>query len=771
MNFEVYLVGGIDFLAPIFKGLVILLGGSAIASFVKLNVLLGAVFVIWMSLFGRDKFFFAKYFIMAIIVLNLFFSPIATLTIIDTKYQKTEVVHNFPFGPAFIISLASNTSDFLTQAIDNIFHSGTTVVWDGANGSYVTDLDYRNNGFAGAFFKMTKLLSSDFKNSPEYSDLFEMTFAYMEQCFIPYLLSEKVNNPANYRQLLKEPDLYGSGKLRVQGLLIEWQNNVYSCNNFYDNILSPKIQNFKNAIQNKPELAGFNFYDTLNIDGIVQTLTLANYNFSTAVSQAALINTLRYVISAKSVDTYNILSAYIAGKALEKQKLSFLALGKYASKLLPTIRNYLIALAVFFSFMLIPLILIPSLGGLSPGLPIWGFARFIIWTFMWDPMLALLDAGMKIYAIQKTTSWLTQNQVSGISILTHTSLWDDMSFYPAVAGYIGAVMVPSLAWMFVKGFEATASAISYIFSSASAAVSAEAQNTGRTIEREKFARMVGFRNAGELDYLGSMYNAMYESTQIKSHFDYETTHSTKNMLWGLHTKSSVELERQIGEAKGYKEFVDIHFGGNVEEASEYLQKMGTIQNYGNLRAFVQYLERFGLNKYTDTRLLELMNETAKMETYNAMARLLGYKDVYDFMLSKHGAGPVKITIDNQNRQEVADLFERMGFRKTANEIRAGKYDGAILEFTITKGNDGNFAFGDVVKLEKGGKVENFHIWERRNAVINEDIVENTRLVSYTNKSEIDLGNIFALSPEMATRRLYGSIYSFLVNYGAIDREG
>lgn len=785
MNFEIYLVGGIDFLAPIFRGLVILLGGNPIESFVKLNVLLGLLFAIWMSIFGREKFFFARYFLMAIIILNLFFSPIANITLVDTKYQKTEVIQNFPFGPAFILSLASNSSDFLTQAIDNLFHSGTTIVWNSAYGSYITDLDYKQNGFAGVFLQMKKVLSHNFKDAPEYANLFDMAYAYMEQCFIPYLLSEKVNNPSNYQDILKEPDLYGSGKLRVQGFLIDWQNQVYSCNDFYDNVLSPKIQDFKNAISNNPELAGFNFYEVLIFSGIVQTLTLANYNFATAVSQSGLINALRYVVSTKDVESYNVLAAYVAGRTLERQKMTFLAMGEYASEMLPKLRNYLIAIAVFFSFLLIPLILIPSFGGPSPGLPVWGFVKYIIWTFLWDPMLALLDAGMKIYAIQKATSWLVLNNATGISILTHVQLLDDMSWYPAIAGYIGAVMVPSLSWMFVRGFEATATAIAYMFSHSSAAVSTEAQNVVRNVEREKFARMVGFKNAGEMDYLGEMYNAMYHGTSIKSYYDYETSHGTREMVDKFYTQHSVNLQQQFGVAQGKQRFANDFFGGDVEQAAIYMTQMGETQKFGDLKAFENFTKVRGFNDYVLTRTVELLNESAKMNQKIEAAELMGYvknarnlqeflTGVFQYLIDRHRSDN-QVVVSATNREALALLFEAAGMKSVAQSIREGKYDGAIVNFGYTVNEEGKKV--GFLKLQKGNEVYEFKkeieedvkkdVYER----ISESRIATIRENVYIDTSRVDLGNLAVQSPDVATRKVFKFLQDFLNSYGAIDEYG
>ncbi|MDQ7083086.1 MAG: conjugal transfer protein TraG N-terminal domain-containing protein [Aquificota bacterium] len=242
-------------------------------------------------------------------------------------------------------------------------------------------------------------------------------------------------------------------------------------------------------------MAGFTFEEQQRVPGVVQVLTLASYSFQDAVAQAGLINAVRYMLSAQSVDDYTLLSAYISGRAQEQSKLLWRGLGAFMADTLPKVRNYIIAIAVFFSFMLIPMMLLPFFGQ-TPGSVLVGFAKFIAWAWFWDPMLALLDAGTKIMAIQKTTAWLTNQSLDGISIATLAELVNDAEWYPAVAGYIAMAMVPTLSWLFFRGFDAGIAGIAYMFGGLAQGVREEFSRMTQNIQRDYLGSLTGELNSG-----------------------------------------------------------------------------------------------------------------------------------------------------------------------------------------------------------------------------------------------------------------------------------
>lgn len=287
IDLEVYTVGGIDFLVSVFRALVLFLGGSPVESFVKFFVLLSAVVFVLMAIFGRDKVIFIKQFPVVIFILHLTFAPIVNLTIIDTKTGRTEVVRNFPFIPGLLISFFSNTSDFLVQAIDNLFHKGLTITIGGGGGVSVTDLYYRRVGFAGVADISGRVLDWRFEKSPDYFEFYNKLLAYMDQCFLVYITTLK---DTEKKEILASSDLFS--KMRVVGWLMEYEGEVYYCNEFYDKVLSPAYQKLLDDLRNNPEKAGFDTNEASLVSSHIAYLTRQSYEFASAVAQAFQLHTV-----------------------------------------------------------------------------------------------------------------------------------------------------------------------------------------------------------------------------------------------------------------------------------------------------------------------------------------------------------------------------------------------------------------------------------------------------------------------------------------------
>ena len=796
LNLEIYTVGGIDFLMPVFRALVIFLEGSAIASFVKLFAISGLLFAIWISITGRDKLFFVKHFLMAVFLVNLSFAPIVNLTIIDTKYNRIETVSNFPFLPGLFLSVGSVSADFFTNAIDSLFHTGTTVVWSGGSGSYLADLDYRNTGFLGSIDLMRRTLSFKLRKVPEFNALQNMVYAYIEQCFFPYITTL---GDAQLRDILTSRDLFSV--MRVNGYLIEYNGSVYTCGEFYDNELVPKWNDLKLKFQNNPEVAGFIFEESLRVPSVVQALTRASYSFQDAVAQAGLINAVSYVLSAQNVDDYRLLSAYISGRAQEQSKLLWRGLGAFMVDALPKVRNYIIAIAVFFSFMLIPMMLLPFFGQ-TPGSVLVGFAKFIAWAWFWDPMLALLDAGTKIMAIQKATSWLANQSLDGISIATLAELVNDAEWYPAVAGYIAIFMVPTLSWLFFRGFEAGIAGIAYMFGGLAGGVREEFSRMTQNIQRDYLGSLTGDLNSGtwawretysgNIDSLADIYKkeelaGTYGSSlgyaQARAHaeavldqerigrglgiehganrlgltlqqvgfaggFTSSVSTAAPYQVLGEDTivaKSYTDAQKTLGAYQAWQGFVNEYFNGDSTAAARWMEAYSLLRTSGDLGAFENYVQEQGLDKYIGTRYGELLNETAKIYREFEAAGLMG-RDPYTHFSAKHS--DIHTTL--QSRQDVlnfADRLEESGFADLAKEIKANpdKWVGATLSFVLAGRGVGAFSLRKEGEVISGSREETYDINrdirldERRDEVI--DVTGTKKEVYTENITRQETGDI------------------------------
>jgi len=114
-----------------------------------------------------------------------------------------------------------------------------------------------------------------------------------------------------------------------------------------------------------------------------------------------------------------------------------------------------------------------------------------------------------------------------------------------------------------------------------------------------------------------------------------------------------------------------------------------------------------------TRLLELLNETAKMDQKYEVAAMLGYIDAYGFERGMYEYFKARHASDNQFTlskgviPHLADWVERSGFGELANMLREDpdKWVGATVRLGYADGRIGE------IRLSKGSEVLTFTRFE------------------------------------------------------------
>lgn len=130
-----------------------------------------------------------------------------------------------------------------------------------------------------------------------------------------------------------------------------------------------------------------------------------------------------------------------------------------------------------------------------------------------------------------------------------------------------------------------------------------------------------------------------------------------------------------------------------------------LRRTGDMKVFESYLNQHGLGGYVRTRLLELLNETAKMDQKYEVAAMLGYIDTYGFERGMYEYFKARHASDNQftlSREVIphfASWAERSGFGELADmlredpdrwvgaTVRLGYADGRIGEIRLSRGSE------------------------------------------------------------------------------------
>ena len=460
---DLYTVGNIETLSQVYKYLVLILGDNFIGTVIKITAVWGLLFAILASAFKGRFSIWIYHFLMTYFLFQIFFMPIVRLTIIDTKLDKTYVVDKVPFGVGFIASMASSFSYKLTNLIDNAFHTGTIIVWGAGTGSYPAYIDFNKTGYAGVFTYMQKALKIKMAELAQAKpEAIKAMNAYIPQCFFPYVSSLNATELENLR---KTKDLLS--KLSVDmSLLMSFEGQTYTCDEFYTNVLLPRWNNLRIDIENDPHLIGIPEYAKDRITDAVNAMTADTQAFNQIITQSGIINLMKsnYVRYGTADENLNsLLASYAVGRAEEQANLIGRAMFLWASKVVPFMQNFLEAFFVIMFPFLIILLFIPliSFGGVQPAI---GYLKVIVWVYLFIPILAIMDGMIKLSAINKTIAWLNATGMSGLTLGDYGFLLEQADFFPAIAGF-ASLSTPLWAWMLLKGFEAGVHGISALVGS------------------------------------------------------------------------------------------------------------------------------------------------------------------------------------------------------------------------------------------------------------------------------------------------------------------
>jgi len=503
MTLDVYTVGGLPWITQALKGIVLIIGDSAYHTALRVT-LLWAIVIGTITAIRRAHIFPLSHLIVSFFLFHGFYSAKVDVNVIDTKLGQNYVVTDVPFGVGVVTSMFSMLGHTLSNLIDTAFHTGTVIVY-GVNNSYVSDIDYEKTGYLGTIDYFTRVKSIAFGDPETY----QRVEAYVKQCFIPYVstLSESELNT-----ILKEKDLYGSGRLEVPiNLIMKYDGQSWYCKDFYQNMLVPKVNDFLSNAISTPSLIGFASSGELQkYKTVINALTNASYSVTSAVSQPAVINAIKTALIAYSSDSdeFNrqVLSSYLVGEAEGKFQLMAKSIGDLAKDLIPSLAIAMQFLIIVASSTIALLFLLPQ--ALNA---FWRYVKLSAWVYFWSPALATLDALTKVGIIYKMHSILLLTNTNGLTIASVGKALSEADNIAAIGGYL-ALSVPGIAWLLLQGSEyVVASLAQGIMGRATQGVTTEEMVKASTAEK------VGYEATGTIGEGFRVRSALFANPTSMAH--------------------------------------------------------------------------------------------------------------------------------------------------------------------------------------------------------------------------------------------------------------
>lgn len=441
MNWQLYTLGGGQYLNLIFNGVVAIMGNGDYMYLLKIGILLGMLTVMLRSAY-KGALIDLQWLLFAAMGFYIAFLPTATVIIDDElDPSQSSVVNNVPLGLAASAGFSNAVGHWLAQTSEAVF-------------SLPSDMDYTTHGMLFG----NKLVDATMRfeiTDPRVAGNFA---AFWQQCVFYDLLLGKYT----LTDLETAPDLWAFIQTATSvARAFSYQpaagsSTIEICHTSANGDLNHDLQA---EIPNVENLYGAQLVSAASRSAAVAefgtAMPIAVQYFSTLsdsesqiISQAILSNSMQRGISAWASQANAPAAAqdYALARAEAERRTTYEVMGQLAQKYLPIIQNILQAgiYAVFplaFILMLMP-------GGHRAVL---AYAKVLAWITLWPFLFAVIHLAMTVFsAIAANPAITLANGTKVLSMANYTAFGQVMSDYSLFASYL-TVSIPIIAWILVSG--------------------------------------------------------------------------------------------------------------------------------------------------------------------------------------------------------------------------------------------------------------------------------------------------------------------------------
>lgn len=441
MNWQLYTLGGGQYLNLIFNGVVAIMGNGDYMYLLKIGILLGMLTVMLRSAY-KGALIDLQWLLFAAMGFYIAFLPTATVIIDDElDPSQSSVVNNVPLGLAASAGFSNAVGHWLAQTSEAVF-------------SLPSDMDYTTHGMLFG----NKLVDATMRfeiTDPRAAGNFA---AFWQQCVFYDLLLGKYT----LTDLETAPDLWAFIQTNTSvARAFSYQpaagtSTIEICHTSANGDLNHDLQS---EIPNVENLYGAQLVSAASRSAAIAefgtAMPIAVQYFSTLsdsesqiISQAILSNSMQRGISAwaSQANAPTAAQDYALARAEAERRTTYEVMGQLAQKYLPIIQNILQAgiYAVFplaFILMLMP-------GGHRAVL---AYAKVLAWITLWPFLFAVIHLAMTVFsAIAANPAITLANGTKVLSMANYTAFGQVMSDYSLFASYL-TVSIPIIAWILVSG--------------------------------------------------------------------------------------------------------------------------------------------------------------------------------------------------------------------------------------------------------------------------------------------------------------------------------
>jgi len=441
VNWQIYTLGGGQYLNLIFNGVVAIMGNGDYMYLLKIGILLGMLTVMLRSAY-KGALIDLQWLLFAAIGFYIAFLPTATVIIDDElDPSQSSVVNNVPLGLAASAGFSNAVGHWLAQTSEAVF-------------SLPSDMDYTTHGMLFG----NKLVDATMRfeiTDPRVAGNFA---SFWQQCVFYDLLLGKYT----LTDLETAPDLWAFIQTNTSvARAFSYQPSAgsstieichTSANGDLNHDLQSEIPNVENlygaqlvsAASRNAAIAEFGTAMPI----AVQYFSSLSDSESQIISQAILSNSMQRGVSAwaSQVNAPAAAQDYALARAEAERRTTYTVLGQLAQKYLPIIQNILQA-GIYAAFPL-AFILMLMPGGHRAVL---AYAKVLVWITLWPFLFAVIHLAMTVFsAIAANPAITLANGTKVLSMANYTAFGQVMSDYSLFAGYL-TISIPIIAWMLVSG--------------------------------------------------------------------------------------------------------------------------------------------------------------------------------------------------------------------------------------------------------------------------------------------------------------------------------
>lgn len=359
----------------------------------------------------------------------------ANIEVNDPVSGYADVVTGVPAAVGIPAAVISNIGHWLTENVEKNFSTASSNLTLTGGGGF----DMANSLARDA--AQVRIIDPYLRQGMSY---------YMVDCVMPMIVSGAVSSA----DILSTNDLWSLVQSTNPGILTQYFSNTHrdgvllTCPDAHTQLTADLATHAPTLIK----AAGSAWHaNNINLAGHIQSSyswlsdNVANGTAAQTVQQAATIHLLNDSFEQAAAMTGNnemVMSISLA-QAKQTQKSQWFS----ASQLFKDMVGYIYSILQAFIFAVVPILLIAVLIPGFGGVILKNYGQILIWLVLWEPLLAVINYVIALYAQQGMVDTLS---TGGLSMGNITAVTEQTSNFMTAAGFM-ATMVPMISWGLVKG--------------------------------------------------------------------------------------------------------------------------------------------------------------------------------------------------------------------------------------------------------------------------------------------------------------------------------